>query len=114
LNDVPGIGWVTANKLCARKRPLLLPVYDTVVKAALQPTRQSFWEPLRNEFADGELQSRLMELRDEAGVPNLSLLRVLDVAVWMRNQGIKSLSEKQKSPGLGPLSFQPHRSLNRS
>jgi hypothetical protein len=33
LRELPGIDWVTAGKLVARKRPHLIPVYDRVVKS---------------------------------------------------------------------------------
>lgn len=83
----PQMGWVTTSKLLARKRPRLLPVYDTVVKAALQPNRDSFWMPLREELQDARLVNRLKEIRDTAGLDkSVRLLRVLDVAIWTRNR----------------------------
>lgn len=82
----PKMGWVTTSKLLARKRPRLLPVYDTVVKAALQPNSHAFWLPLREELQDESLVHRLKEVREAAGLDErIQLLRVLDVAVWMRN-----------------------------
>ncbi len=87
LNKLTGIGWVTANKLMARKRPRLLPVYDAVVKAALQPKEDSFWLPLRQEMQDETLVRLLVDVRTSAGLrERIPLLRVLDVAVWMRNR----------------------------
>jgi hypothetical protein len=89
LDHITGVGWVTANKLLARKRPHLLPVYDRVVKAALQPRRKDFWIPLRNSLLsnDGEAIARLEEIRVSAGLmEGHPLLRVLDVAVWMTSQ----------------------------
>jgi hypothetical protein len=81
------MGWVTTHKLMARKRPRLLPVYDTVVKAALQPEGDEFWLPLRTELLDPWLVNRLAAVKDVAGLDEqISLLRVLDVAVWMRNR----------------------------
>lgn len=88
LTDTPGVGWVTANKLLARKRPHLLPVYDRVVKAALVPTREEFWVPLWRELQDTDLVRTLTEIKVAAKVPqDVPLLRILDVAVWMRAQG---------------------------
>jgi hypothetical protein len=89
LAAVKGIGWVTAHKLCARKRPNLLPVYDRVVKAALQPHRKDFWQPLRETLrAHDKIVPRLQEIKRLAQIPNeVPLLRVLDVAVWMTSQG---------------------------
>ncbi|MFF7169429.1 DUF6308 family protein [Streptomyces pseudovenezuelae] len=45
LCDQPGIGWVTAGGLLARKRPRLLPVYDQVVRCVLGRPK-SFWPDL--------------------------------------------------------------------
>jgi hypothetical protein len=40
------VGWVTAGKLLARKRPRLVPVYDRVVMDAVGRPRK-FWLSLR-------------------------------------------------------------------
>lgn len=104
LQAVPGIGWVTAAKLLARKRPHLLPVYDQVVKAALQPRSDRFWVPLWAEFQDGRLVERLREIRSEASVDDgISPLRILDVAIWMRNRGIGAGGDRWG--GAVPLPF---------
>ena len=77
--------WVTANKLLARKRPHLLPVYDNQVKALLgAPT--SFWACLWTWFdSDSTRAEALSNLRANAGgIDDISLLRCLDVILWMR------------------------------
>ncbi|MFJ4680448.1 MULTISPECIES: DUF6308 family protein [unclassified Kitasatospora] len=80
----PGVGWVLAGKLLARKRPRLLPVYDRVVRCALdRPDR--FWSPLHTALrADGgALAHRLAQLHAAADLPAaVSALRVCDVVVW--------------------------------
>jgi hypothetical protein len=82
-----GVNWVIAAKLMARKRPRLIPVYDSVVKHALSPSDENFWLALRSELGDADLRQRLTQMRSEAGVAeDVSLLRVLDAAVWMRNR----------------------------
>jgi hypothetical protein len=89
LQKIKGVGWVTANKLMARKRPHLLPVYDKVVKAVLQPNSKDFWIPLRNTLRgnDFEAVKALEIIRDGAGCgEEVPLLRVLDAAVWMTSQ----------------------------
>jgi hypothetical protein len=94
IERIDGIGWVTAGKLLARKRPKLIPVYDNVVKAALQPNSQAFWVPLWNELRSEHPETgisvadRLREIRLHAGGAALDrpLIRVFDVAVWMRNR----------------------------
>ena len=45
LRKLPGMGRATTHKLMARKRPRLLPVFDSVVKEALQPHKASVWLP---------------------------------------------------------------------
>jgi hypothetical protein len=71
----------------ARKRPRLIPVFDSVVHDALSPGDENFWLALRCELGDAGLRERLTEMRAAAGIAQeISLLRVLDVAVWMRNR----------------------------
>jgi hypothetical protein len=83
LESFDGVGWVVAHKLCARKRPRLLPVYDSVVKEQLQPNRKSYWVPLRASIRELQLVPQLERIKAEANVPKgVALLRVLDVAVW--------------------------------
>lgn len=86
-----GVGWVTAGKLCARKRPHLLPVYDSIVKGALH-SPEHFWQSLHGWVREDGHVERLSEVRDEAGVgDDISLLRILDVAIWMRCRGMESV-----------------------
>ncbi|MGW4500670.1 DUF6308 family protein [Micromonospora sp. NPDC004336] len=83
-----GIGWVVAGKLLARKRPHLVPVYDEVVACAFR-TGKGFWRWLHDRLGEqgAILAERLADLRREAGLPDtISLLRVLDVVVWMRHR----------------------------
>lgn len=83
-----GIGWVTAGKLCARKRPALLPVYDRVVRRALRPD-QGFWMTLHEWFqgTPGAVD-RLTVIKAESGAPSeVPLLRILDVVIWMAEHG---------------------------
>lgn len=87
LTDQVGVGWVTAGKLLARKRPRLVPVYDRVVRCVVGAP-ESFWEYLHHALREdrGRLRIRLEELRVEAGLPEgTSPLRVLDVVLWMRH-----------------------------
>lgn len=87
LNAQRGIKWVTASKLLARKRPALVPVYDRVVRCAFGHPAHP-WEWLVVHFADhdADLAGRLAAVREQAGVDaGVSVLRVLDVIVWMRH-----------------------------
>jgi hypothetical protein len=90
LEGIKDIGSVSASKLVARKRPQLLPVYDSVVKGALQPSSKDFWIPLRNSLLrdDSAILNRLQEIKNEAQLEvDPPLLRILDVAVWMARRG---------------------------
>ncbi|HEY9389216.1 MAG TPA: DUF6308 family protein [Mycobacteriales bacterium] len=109
-----GIGWVTASKLLARKRPRLVPVYDRVVRCALGAPGH-FWEYLHHALrADqGRLRTRLEEVRQQADLPEAtSPLRVLDVVLWMRHHrshlrtgcpGINDQPDGQPARGAGAV-----------
>ncbi|AIY03009.1 hypothetical protein ART_3410 [Arthrobacter sp. PAMC 25486] len=81
------VGQTTASKILARKRPHLIPVYDTVVaaQAGLADSGgqwRRWWEAFQG--SDGqELTHRLVVIRAASGQQHLSLLRVLDVVLWM-------------------------------
>lgn len=93
------VGWVTAGKLLARKRPRLIPVWDHVVRCALgRPDGAWLWldDLLRAEGAAVLL--RLEDLHRQAELPpGISLLRVLDVVIWMRHRDVHRPS---RCPGL--------------
>jgi hypothetical protein len=84
LESLEGVGWVTAGKLLARKRPRLIPVYDSVVRAAVGAPKR-FWTWLHEQLQDAQLVEQIRAVRADADVEHLSLLRTLDVAIWMRN-----------------------------
>jgi hypothetical protein len=88
--------WVTASKLCARKRPSLFPVRDREVcrhlgVLDLNDFRRD-WLVFRELLRDPEVTARLAELPGEvreaaAGrdvVLDESRLRLLDAALWTR------------------------------
>jgi Family of unknown function (DUF6308) len=79
---------VAVHKLLARKRPLLLPIRDTVVERALDLARPNdrWWQPWWLALGgDGAIVSQLSEIRRLAGTPNLSLLRIADIVIWLQN-----------------------------
>lgn len=83
-----GVGWVTAGKLLARKRPSLIPVYDDVVRCAFSRP-QNIWKALREALRqdDGILRATLEDLIKRAGIPvRVTPLRALDVVLWMRHR----------------------------
>ncbi|MGY1653404.1 DUF6308 family protein [Geodermatophilus sp. SYSU D01119] len=88
LRDLPGVGRTIASKLCARKRPRLLPIYDSIV-AEVTDAYSTQWEPLRQQLRadDGALQARLLRLRATVGLDDsVSALRVYDVISWMEGK----------------------------
>jgi hypothetical protein len=82
------VGWVTAGKVMARKRPHLIPVWDNVVKCAFRRPRENAWLWLDGRLRqDDRLKERLDQLHQAAQLPRLvSRLRVLDVVVWIRHR----------------------------
>lgn len=94
----PGIGWVTAGKLLARKRPHLIPVYDQVLSCALG-SPGNFWTDLHRVLVDDEeVRNTLTELHARAP-RHISHLRVLDVVIWMSHKDEHRAVCKAGSPG---------------
>ncbi|MGY1746756.1 DUF6308 family protein [Blastococcus sp. SYSU D00695] len=90
LRRLDGVGRTKASKLCARKRPRLFPIYDSVIGAVtgVGPADPQ-WEPLRAALRadEGRLSRRLERLRTEAGIgDDVSVLRVYDVICWMEGK----------------------------
>lgn len=85
LDEQVGLGWVTVSKLLARKRPHLLPVYDQVLKGVVQPPRTGWWVTIAEAFTDADFVASVADLRGEARAEHLSLLRTIDIVVWMRH-----------------------------
>jgi len=80
------LGTVAAGKLLARKRPHLIPVYDSHVEEVLGRARThgTWWHDLRCQLThDQALVHELEAVRTLAGVGQLSLLRTFDVMCWM-------------------------------
>jgi hypothetical protein len=75
------------SKLLAAKRPALIPISDSVTRAALD--RRGTWENWRafvqsDQWSD--LRPHLRKAAVEAGGAHLSDLRVLDIVIWMSAQ----------------------------
>lgn len=101
LRSIADIGMTKASKLMARKRPELIPIYDSVVAKVLE-VEKPFWGPMYELFANDSFRDRLASIRDtvrqedpETLMPaDLTLLRVFDVVTWMdgRSAGVPSAS----------------------
>ena len=86
LESLPGVGPTIASKLIARKRPMLVPIYDSVVARVTDAWKRQ-WEPLRLELQRDDLHDRLLNLHDKADVdPHISALRAYDVITWMEGK----------------------------
>jgi len=96
--DPWAIGQTKASKIMARKRPELIPVYDSVVKAVtgIKGSGEQ-WSVWYSAFHDGtseatEFVDKLRAIRAESGQQHLSLLRVLDIALWKQGKRDNRLS----------------------
>lgn len=96
LDDLPGVGEVTARKLLARKRPLLIPVVDSVIVEALGCEKNRAWETLREAISD-DIQTEAETLRPPGC--RVSTLRLIDTAVWMRCSGGVKARSAQRTAG---------------
>jgi len=82
-----GEGWAAANKLLARKRPRLIPLYDAKVqRVANLADGASWWLSLRHALQvdgeDNEIRYRVCAAMREADIGYVSVLRGLDVILW--------------------------------
>jgi len=100
-----GLGPVTAGKLLAAKRPGLIPIWDHVVDKALGPPSHRFWITMWDRFQDENFVSELGQIHTKAlvtcrsrgvAIPTEpSLLRTLDIVIWMREFGCHRSPERE-------------------
>ncbi|MCG8654865.1 DUF6308 family protein [Yimella sp. NH-Cas1] len=91
LRKLHNVGATKTAKLIARKRPRLVPVYDSVLKETVFPSGKQ-WQPLhaalRQETPHRRLHDRLEDLRQDAGLGSeVSPLRLFDVLAWLEGSG---------------------------
>ncbi len=82
LDDLWKVGWVTAGKLMAAKRPQLIPILDKEVKRVVKPPKGRFWVTMYDQLSDESRRQKIMEVCATAPA-EVSLLRRIDVALWM-------------------------------
>jgi len=101
LTSIEGIGTASATKLLARKRPRLCPISDSlVIKAVDVPGRT--WDVLRCLLQDPAARHEVEALRP-AEAAAASLLRILDVALWVSHSKSAAAQEVREQAGLrGP------------
>jgi hypothetical protein len=81
--DIQDVGPTVSSKLLARKRPHLVPIHDHWVKQFYGDTND-YWMKLARALSNEEVRAAIDRLRPHgARGEALSLLRVLDVAIWM-------------------------------
>ncbi|MCT9625769.1 hypothetical protein HWD94_11610 [Pseudarthrobacter equi] len=85
LRNNKGVGQTTASKLMARKRPGLIPIFDSVVgRVTGFPNADGTWRAWHQALSsDAALTDGLRILRKSAGLARVPLLRILDVVLWM-------------------------------
>lgn len=90
LEALPGVGATITSKLMARKRPRLIPIFDSIIDAHALGDTGIHWRPLHSTLRrdDGAIHKRLTRIRDGAGIDqSVSALRVFDVLTWMEGSG---------------------------
>lgn len=117
LRSIDGLGPTRTSKLIARKRPRLIPIYDSVVGAAVCGDRTvGYWARMHAALAanDGELHDHLVSLREQAGLGNtVSPLRIFDVVAWLdaSGKGDELLMLRDRKPERSPTSSPGSREL---
>lgn len=90
-SDRWGIGPTTASKIMARKRPRLIPIYDSV-GGSLMGLENSLrqWTVWHQALSgDTMLQDRLATIQELSGVaPDASALRIMDVVLWKQGKNL--------------------------
>lgn len=106
-----GIGPTTASKVMARKRPKLIPVFDSYVGPMMglpkdrSADQWTVWHAAFQE--DPSLAGRLDAIRYTAGAPSsASRLRVMDIVLWLRAKDEQwyRLNPPVIDPGLAAVS----------
>jgi hypothetical protein len=98
LTAIDGIGTASASKLLARKRPRLCPISDSlVIKAVDVPGRT--WDVLRCLLQDPAARADVDALRP-AAANAASLLRILDVALWVSNSRSAAAQQVRAQAGM--------------
>jgi transposase len=98
LISIEGIGTASATKILARKRPRVCPISDSlVIKAVDVPGRT--WDVLRCLLQDPLARTDVEALRPPEAA-TASLLRVLDVALWVSHSKSAAAQQVRVEAGL--------------
>jgi Family of unknown function (DUF6308) len=82
VREVKGMGVARTSKLIACKRPHLVPIRDSVVDSLLNAGTE-WWSPWRDVVSSPELVSLVEDLSPPVVPAGTSILRRLDVMLWM-------------------------------
>lgn len=96
------IGATKASKLLTRKRPRLIPIYDSVIDRVteLGGTARTQWTDWHQVLTESDLPEQLDEIKSLSGITeNISQLRVMDIILWMHGmqQGLTPLPEEDEA-----------------
>jgi hypothetical protein len=96
-----GVVATKISKLLARKRPALIPVYDSIIRDHVAPVG-TYWRVFHDLLQDEKHRHMIKAVRPEhTPSHDLPLLRVLDTAVWMRHsRGRSAISARRSAVGL--------------
>ena len=100
LVGLVGVKKAKASKLIARKRPRLAPISDEVVVKAIGARRQT-WPVLRHCLQDESFRGAVLALRGP-GSEDASVLRLLDVALWMLHSRSKAADQARRDARVTP------------
>jgi hypothetical protein len=95
-----GVGRAHASKLLARKRPRLVPVTDKII-VAWSGTIGQTWQALRYCLQDESLRQAIETLRPRQAT-TASVLRLLDVALWMLHSESRAARNAREAVGVTP------------
>lgn len=96
IHSLRDIGETTTSKLLAAKRPFLFPIFDQHVSAALQISPNFYWKPWQQfmQSDDGNKAARTVtQMAARLNKSHLSPLRLLDIVIWMRQHGHRSITK---------------------
>lgn len=100
LKELPGVGPTKATKLSARKRPLVCPIYDSVVGRVMGARTGPWRVPLAEALAVERRQERISEITPKVDGFTPSALRVVDVAIWMVGSNATTAQDAREDAGL--------------
>ncbi|NHW47135.1 hypothetical protein HAV21_09555 [Paenarthrobacter sp. MSM-2-10-13] len=94
-----GVGPTTASKIMARKRPRLMPIYDSVVGPLMGLNNSDTqWRTWHAALTDGGgLPERLTAIREKSGIVlPISRLRTMDVVLWMHGKKLGMIVQEDE------------------